>query len=253
MADYELKIIMPGRSPRWLNWITYAFFDDQGRMLELQGTGRDITRRKEFEEALQESELRFRTYTESSLVGVLVLQDHRLPYVNPAMAQMLGYSPEDLRALNNALDLVHPEDRDLVRQHIANRLTGIPPERYTIRFVRQDGVLIHVELLGSLIEYQGRPAILATLIDVTQRWEAEAARRESEHKYRLLVETMNDGLGIWTTSGASPMSIPGSVSSLVIRQQKLLGQPLTAFLDRNNKQIFKKNFEQRRTGRPHPV
>ena len=67
-------------------------------MLELQGVGRDITRRKEAEEALRESELRFRTYTESSLVGVLVLQDNRLPYVNPAMAQMFGYSPEELMA-----------------------------------------------------------------------------------------------------------------------------------------------------------
>ena len=133
VAEYEQKIIMPGRSPRWLNWITYAFFDDQGRMLELQGTGRDITRRKEFEEALRESELRFRTYTESSLAGVLVLQDNLLPYVNPAMAQMFGYSPEELMAGINVFDLVHPDDRDLIRQNITNRLAGFPPDQYTIR------------------------------------------------------------------------------------------------------------------------
>jgi PAS domain S-box-containing protein len=248
VAEYEQKIIMPGSSPRWLDWITYAFFDDQGRMLELQGIGRDITRRKEAEEALRESELRFRMYTESSLVGVLVLQDNRLPYVNPAMAQMLGYSSEDLRALNDALDLVHPEDRELVRQHIVNRLTGTPPERYTIRFVGQTGALIHVELLGNLIEYRGRPAILATLIDVTKRWEAEEARRESEQQYRLLVETMNDGLGISDDQKRIAYVNPRLCELFGYTAAELLGQPLSAFLDQNNKQIFKKHFEQRRTG-----
>ena len=242
VTEYEQKIIMPGRGPRWLNWITYAFFDDQGRMLELQGTGRDITRRKEFEEALRESELRFRTYTESSLAGVLVLQDNLLPYVNPAMAQMFGYSPEELLAGINVFDLVHPDDRDLIRQNITNRLAGFPPDQYTVRGVRKDGGLIRIELMGSRIEYQGRPAILATIIDVTQRWEAEEARRESERQHRLLVETMNDGLGISDDQRRIVYVNPRLCELFGYAAEELLGQPLSAFLDQDNKQIFEETF-----------
>ncbi len=248
VADYEQKIIMPGRSPRWLNWITYAFFDDQGRMLELQGTGRDITWRKEAEEALRQSELRFRTYTESSLVGVLVLQDNVFPYVNPAMAQMFGYSPEELMAGINVLDLVHPDERDLIKQNIADRLAGTPPETYTIRGLKKDGAFIYVELLGQRIEYQGRPAILATLIDRTQRWQAEAALRESEQRYRLLVETMNDGLGISDDQRRIAYVNPRLCELFGYAAEELLGQPLANYLDPANRQIFDDHFKRRQTG-----
>ncbi len=252
VAKYEQKIIMPGRNPRWLNWITYAFFDDQGRVLELQGVGRDITQRREAEDALRQSELRFRMYTESSLVGVLVLQDYLLPYVNPAMAQMFGYSPEDLMAGINALDLVHPDDRDFVRRNIADRLAGLPPERYTIRGLRKDGAVVHVELLGRLIEYEGRPAVLGTLLDVTQRWEAEEALRESEKQFRLLVETMNDGLGISDNDKRITYVNPRLCELFGYSASELLGNPISAYLEQTSKEIFDTHFKKRRLGDQTP-
>ena len=144
-VNKRLSCLMAER--RWLAWLNYAFFDDQGRVREFQGVGRDITRRKEAEEALRESELRFRMYTEGSLVGVHVTQDDRFIYVNPVFAQIFGYSPQELMAGKGPLDLVHPDDRDFIRQKIAERLAGIPSG--TVSFQRIEKRRRHSSLRNS--------------------------------------------------------------------------------------------------------
>jgi PAS domain S-box-containing protein len=238
---------MPDGRRRWLTWINYAFFDDQGRVQEFQGVGRDITRRKDAEEALRESEMRFRMYTESSLVGVYVLQDDRLIYANPIIAEIFGYSAEEMIGMP-PMNLIHPDDQAFVRQKITERLAGKPPERYSMRGVRKDGSIVHVELLGRLLEFQGRPAILGTLIDITQQWEAEEALRESEKKYRLLIETMNDGLGAINDQGRITYVNPRMCEFFGSPANEIIGRPLTDFLDAANEQILYENLQRRRTG-----
>ncbi len=251
VGETEHQVIMPDGSRRWLAWINYAFFDEQGRVWEYQGVGRDITRRKEAEEALRESELRFRMYTEGSLVGVYLLQDNRLTYVNPILAEIFGYTPEEMTGLP-PLDLIHPDDRDLVRQKIADRLAGVPPERYTFKGLRKDGSPVHCELLGRLVDYQGRPAILGSLLDISQRREAEEARRESEKQYRLLVETMNDGLGAMDDQRQITYINPRMCELFGYPAEELIGRTLTDLLDEANEKILNKNLRRRRTGDQTP-
>ena len=108
-------------------------------------------------------------------------------------------------------------------------------------------------MLGRLVDYQGRPAILGSLLDVTQRWDAEEARRESEQKFRLLIETMNDGLGAIDSRSGSLTLIREMLSFLVIRKQELIGRPLTDLLDEANQQTFSKNLARRSAARrPDP-
>ncbi len=117
---------------------------------------------------MRESETRFRLYTEGSLVGVYVIQDNRLAYVNPVLAEIFGYSPGEMTG-KPPLDFIHPEDQDFVGRKIAERLAGKESERYTIRGLKKDGDLVHCEIMGRSMEYQGRPAILGSLLDITQR------------------------------------------------------------------------------------
>lgn len=141
----------------------------------------------EQEAALRESEERFRLLTEHALVGVYLIQDGLLQYVNPAAAQMFGYEPQEIIGRLGPLDVIAPEDRELVAENIRKRLAGeVRSIRYTTTGLRKDGSRFPIEVLGTRVEYRGRPAILGTLIDLTDRVRAEeAVRRKAEQTEAL--------------------------------------------------------------------
>jgi PAS domain S-box-containing protein len=247
VSEIEVEIILSDGTRCWLTWMNYAFFNEQGQVVEFQGVGRDITRRKLAEEALRESETRFRLYTEGSLVGVYVLQDDRLVYANPMVAQIFAYDTQEMIGMQ-ALNLVHPDDREVVRRKMSERFAGKPSEQYAFRGVRKDGTTVHCELLGRLVEYQGRPAILGSLLDVSQRWEAQEALRESEKQYRQLIETMNDGLGAMDEHRRVTYVNPKMSELFGYTEGEFIGRSITDLLDKANQKILQKNLEERRLG-----
>ncbi|MDQ7785432.1 MAG: PAS domain S-box protein [Desulfomonilaceae bacterium] len=128
---------------------------------------RDITDRKRAEDRLRESEERYRSLAENSLTGICVQQDGRLKYVNQVGAQSLGYSVNEL--IGRPLwDLIHADDREMVMAFAGGRLRGEhPPNRYQFRVLTKNGETKWVEVMASLIEHEGRSAILTNLMDIT--------------------------------------------------------------------------------------
>ncbi len=123
---------------------------------------------------LQQNESKFRSLVEQSLVGVYVIQDDRFLYVNPRMAEIFGYTPEEMIETCSVSDAVCEEDRALVQEHIQKRLDGeVLTVHYNFRGVRKDGSQIFVEVLGNRTDYEGEPAVLGTLLDITARKETE--------------------------------------------------------------------------------
>ena len=118
---------------------------------------------------LREREDFYRTLTEFSLAGVYIIQDGHFKYVNRALAQAFGYTPEEIIGRLTPKDLVHPDDHPILEENIRKRLTGeVESIRYRFRGVKKDGTIAHYEVLGRRVNYQGKPAILGTLIDVTE-------------------------------------------------------------------------------------
>ncbi len=113
---------------------------------------------------------------DNDLVGIYVIQDGRLAYVNAGFCRMAGYATDELLG-RDPLDLVHPEDREMVRQNLARRLAGeeIPPYRF--RGIHKDGSVVHVEVFARRILYGGRGAVQGILRDVTAEEEAVRLRR----------------------------------------------------------------------------
>jgi PAS domain S-box-containing protein len=157
----------------------------------------DITERKQFEDALRESEASYRIVTEGSLAGVYLIQDGLCRYVNPVLAQAFGYTPDEIIDRMEPLDLVHPEDRDRIAADMQRRLAGeVSGTRNHFKGLRKDGSTIFCEVLTRQVEYQGRPAILGTLLDVTERQLAEEALKASEEKYRTIFDVINDAIAV---------------------------------------------------------
>jgi PAS domain S-box-containing protein len=147
----------------------------------IEGIVTDISDHQDLVGRLSATEGRFRALVEQSLAGIYVVLGDRFTYVNTRFADIFRYSVEEILALSSILDLVHPDDRDLVEGNVRRRIRGeVTDIRYQFRGRAKHGGTVHVEVHGRRIIMDGAPAVLGTLLDVSERERAERASRDAE-------------------------------------------------------------------------
>ena len=120
----------------------------------------------------------FRALVEESLTGVYLIQGERLVYCNARLAEIFGYSRQEMLGLGSVLDLVDPIDRDLVSDKLRQRLAGeIDSVEYIIRGVRKDGRGIFVESRSVRTTMEEKPAVMGSMVDITERKHLEETLR----------------------------------------------------------------------------
>ena len=145
----------------------------------------DITERKQSQVELKESEDKFRNFAEQSLVGIYLISDGAFKYVNPKFAEMFGYRVDE--CLNNMHfpQLVHPEDLATVKKQVGRRLSEeTKAVRYSFRGIKKSGDTIHVEIFGSSMVLKGKTVATGTMLDISDRIDAEKALKESESRLK---------------------------------------------------------------------
>jgi PAS domain S-box-containing protein len=135
---------------------------------------RDITERKQAEQALQISEEKYRLLFENATDAIFITQDGMIKFPNPQLSRLLGYSSEELTSAPFT-HFIHPEDSEMVMERHKRRLDGhaVSPN-YSFRAVKKSGEILWVEVSKVLITWEGRPAILTFLRDITQQKKLEA-------------------------------------------------------------------------------
>jgi PAS domain S-box-containing protein len=151
----------------------------------------DITEQRLAEKESQESEEKYRRLVESSIDGILIAQGTEIKFANQALLDMYGASTAEEVIGHNFTKFVSHEHRDLLLKRGLDRERGKDVlNRYEFKALRLDGTEFDVEISVNPIPYEGKPARLAVLRDVTARKRGEKYLRESEEKYRLLVENL---------------------------------------------------------------
>jgi len=142
---------------------------------------RDISKRKQAEEALQASEEKHRLLFENANDAISIAQDGMLTFSNPKTLQLTGYTWEELESLPFA-DLIHPEDREMIMDRHKRRLSGEKalPTTYSFRVVTKSGDELAVELNAVLVTWKGRPATLNFIRDITDQRRMEQQLQQAQ-------------------------------------------------------------------------
>jgi PAS domain S-box-containing protein len=194
--------------------------------------------------ALEEKEALYRLAMEGSLAGVYVIGEEGFIYVNPTLAQIFGYRPEEISGrLVKPHELVHPDDLALVREKIRRRLSGeLVAAHYTFRGVRQDGTVIFCESFGRPVEYQGRPVVVGTLLDITAPQQAQEALRRSEARYRAIVEDQTELVTRFRPDGTLTFVNEAACRYFGKSPEELLGKDFLPFIPGEDRAIIQKIF-----------
>jgi PAS domain S-box-containing protein len=186
IAAIDHRIVMPDGTIRWQRWVDRAIFDEHGALAEYQTVGRDITDVKRAEEDRRESEERYRTVIENAREAITVAQDGVWKYANPRALEMTGSDPTGLRS-RPFTDFIHADDRAMVLDRYERRVRGEdPPAIYDFRVVGPGGRITWVQVSAIRITWDGRPATLNFLSDITGRKQAEEELLRMNRKLNLL-------------------------------------------------------------------
>ena len=210
----------------------------------VRGYARDITEQYRAQQALRESEARFRTLAERTSVAIFVYSGEHFIYVNPAMERITGYSAEELLKIP-FWEVVHPEQRDLVRQRGLARQAGQPvPVRYEIKLLRKDGSIGWIDFSAGRITWKGKPAAIGSAVDITERKLAEERLRASEARYRALVENSPYGIAIHQDGKLVFINPAGARLLGAERPEQVLGQPVLRFIHPDYRDIVRNRIQE---------
>lgn len=184
VRDFENLVYRQDHSLIWILGSGRAETDARGNVLYIEGNVQDITSRKETEEA-------YRRLVDYSLQGIAIMQAGRFVFSNTTFAEMLGMTPTELAALDNAqvIALIHNEDREALFARIRDRLQGKNvPSQQIFQAVRHDQKVRWLEANVSRIEYHTAPAVFILAVDVTERKRAQDEMQSNIQRTHLREE-----------------------------------------------------------------
>ena len=244
-ATYETEYKTPGGeiihyeslvAPRKLN----------DEIVGLTLIARDITDRKKAENALRESEERFRFLSQSSNEGVFLLEEGRILDTNLRGAELFGYSPEEMIGIS-VLDLTAPESREKLISHVQSGYD----QPYEAVGQKKDGQTFLGEIQGKNISYLGRPMRATVIRDVTESKKTEEDLRESEEKYRSILETMEEGYFEVDMDGNFTFVNDTIANTIGYPKDQMMDMNYTEYLDTQNaRKVFKAFNQVYATGEP---
>lgn len=154
----------------WMRVKIFPVYKPDGKLMGVCLLSENIDDSKKSELELRESEGRFRSLVEQSLIGVYIVLKGQMVYVNQGLEKISGYTEKELLNMPDFLEVVHPEEQDRIRKIYSARMSGKEaPNQYTFRALRKDGSVRHIDIIANTTTYQHDRAVIGTMIDVTDR------------------------------------------------------------------------------------
>jgi PAS domain S-box-containing protein len=237
----------------WGHLTVHTVMDVDQKALYFEGFIEDVTTDRAMEEALRESEEKFRSTFQNSASGVaLIGLDGRHLMVNPVLCEILGYSEKELLA-TDFFKLTHPDDREISRKVMLGALEGKGKNvRFDKRYLHKDGHTIWTEVNAALVYgTDGKPShFISHVVDITRRKQAEESLRESEERYRMLFELSPDSIAVYQ-DGKIIYANPATFRLLGAKApEEIIGRLMLDFVHPDYREmVLKRSRQQEREGK----
>jgi len=190
-CDREIQAKSIDGTAFWIRAKTSPVYDRDNKLLGVTLLSENIDSQKKAQIALVQSEEKFRSLVEQSLVGVYIMQEEKFVYVNPGFEKIMGYTIGELKETSFE-QWIYQEDIEKIKENYLSRISsGKPTDQYTFRAVRRDGALLYIEAIVSKIIYGNRPAVIGTIVDITDHVEEEKrigkAVNDAQEKERMQI------------------------------------------------------------------
>ena len=186
---YEIRIFDSSGEIIWVTIISESIYDtdEMGmkKLIGMQSFVEDITERKRAEGDLLESEEKYRMLIENANDAIFIIQDGIPKFPNSKTEDLTGYSREELSTIPFK-NLIHPEDREMVLERRRKRLMGQkPPSTYSFRIMNKSGEKLWVQLNTALTNWEGKPATINFIRDITDHKRLEAQLQQAQRMESL--------------------------------------------------------------------
>jgi PAS domain S-box-containing protein len=213
----------------WTDLHTFPLVDSAtGEIWGVIENVRDITEQKKIEEDLRQSEEMFRTLADTAEVGIFIVKNARYCYVNRYIQGMSGYSLQEIYSMN-FLKLIHPDFVDTIKKRYQSRMKGEPlGPQLEFKGVKKNGEPVWLLMSSGLIEYEGEPAVLATIVNITDRKKIDQALASEKDRLDVTLSSIGDSV-ISTDSAGVVITINKMAETLTGHsREEAVGKPIDA-------------------------
>ncbi|MBL7209393.1 MAG: PAS domain S-box protein [Dehalococcoidia bacterium] len=252
LADEEMTVMSKQGDRRTVLLSASMIRDSDGKAMHSVSLQKDITERKQAEEALRESEGRYRTIFETSGTAMLIAEEDRtISMINAEFEKLCGYSKDEVEGKKSWVEFIVKADLERMKEY--HRLQMIDPKAappyYEFQSIDKHGNVKDIFINLALLP--GTKKTVGSLADITERKHAEEALRQSEERYRAILESVEDGY--------FEVDIAGSFTFFNEALWRILGYPAEELMGMNSrtysvgedaKRVYEAFNEVYRTGKP---
>ena len=204
-----------------------------------------------FYQTLRENEKRYRTLFENAGEAIYIAQDGKIKFPNPKTLEIYGYSEEELSS-KPFTSFIHEKDQQMVLDRHKKRLKGEAlPSIYSFRIVSKDGEIKWVKINVVSVSWDGRPATLCFMTDITEQIQNDEILRQSEEKYRTILESIEDGYFELDLSGNFSFFNDSMSKILGYSRDELMGMHYKKYMSEETaKNVFESFNKVYNTGEP---
>ncbi len=244
--DNDYRIILADGEERIIHINGEVIFDEKNFPLRLRGIVQDVTENKKSEEKLCESEEKYRNIVETANEGIYLVNDEeKITYANKIIAELSGYAMEEIVG-RPIWDFINEESKPFAKRILKKRRQGVN-ESYDVKLMRKDGSSIWAFISSKpFFNKDGKfTGYLGMLTDITERKKAEEKLRESEEKYRNIVEIANEGILVIDAELRITYYNKKLMEMLGYNSEECIGRPIWDFIREESKVSVKLNMEKR--------